>query len=44
MSGQFRSTNGVFRFAVLRSVTDTVLKNNQGVLNSLGIIANFDTD
>ncbi len=44
VSGQFRSTDGAFRFAVLRSVTDTVLKNNQGVLNSLGIIANFDTD
>ncbi len=44
VSGQFRSTNGAFRFAVLRSVTDTVIKNNQRVLNSLGIIANLHTD
>ena len=44
ISGQFRSTDGAFRFAVLRSITDTVLKNNLGVLNSLGIIANLHTD
>ena len=44
VSGQFRSTDGAFRFAVLRSITDTVIKNNQGVLNSLGIIANSHTD
>lgn len=44
VSGQFRSTNGAFRFAVLRSITDTVLKNNLNVLNSLRIIANMQTD
>ena len=44
VSGQFRSTDGAFRFAVLRSITDTVIKNNQGVLSSLGIIANLHTD
>ncbi len=26
VSGQFRSTHGAFRLAVLRSITDTVLK------------------
>lgn len=44
VSGQFRSTNGAFRFAVLRSITDTVLKNKMNVLNSLKIIANLQTD
>ena len=44
ISGQFRSKDGAFIFAVLRSITDTVSKNNQGVLNSLRIIANLHTD
>lgn len=44
VSGQFRSTNGAFRFAVLRSITDTVLKNDMNVLNSLKIIASLQTD
>jgi len=39
ISGLFRSTNGAFNFAVLRSVTDTVLKNDQNVIDSLKIIA-----
>lgn len=38
VSGQFKSTDGAFGFAVLRSVTDTLIKNNLGVLNSLRII------
>lgn len=29
VSGRFKSRNGSFGFAVLRSVTDTILKNNQ---------------
>ncbi|MFP4048219.1 MAG: IS66 family transposase [Bacteroidales bacterium] len=41
ISGLFRSTNGAFNFAVLRSVTDTVLKNDQNVLDSLKIIASL---
>jgi transposase len=44
VSGQFKSANGAFGFAVLRSVTDTVIKNNLGVLNSLKIITNLQTD
>ena len=44
ISGQFKSTNGAFGFAVLRSVTDTILKNNQNVLSSLKVIANLHTD
>jgi len=42
--GQFRSTDGAFRFAVLRSITDTVLKNKLNILESLGFIANIKTD
>ena len=44
VSGQFKSTNGAFGFAVLRSVTDTVIKNKLPVLNSLKIIAKLQTD
>lgn len=44
VSGQFRSNNGAFRFAVLRSITDTILKNEQKVLSSLKIITNLQTD
>jgi len=44
ISGQFRSTDGAARFAILRSVTDTVLKNGMNVLGALNLIANFGTD
>ena len=44
VSGQFRSPEGSARFAILRSVTDTVLKNNLNVLGALNFIANFETD
>jgi len=44
VSGQFKSPVGAFGFAALRSVTDTIIKNNQNVLNSLRIIANLHTD
>jgi transposase len=44
ISGQFKSTKGAFNFAVLRSITDTAIKNNQNVLNSLNIIAKLQTD
>lgn len=44
VSGLFRSTDGAARFAVLRSITDTVLKNNQNVIHALKFIANFETD
>lgn len=44
VSGQFKSTDGAFGFAVLRSITDTVIKNNLSILNSLKIIANLHTD
>jgi transposase-like protein len=44
VSGQFKSPAGAFGFAVLRSVTDTILKNDQNVLGSLKVIANLHTD
>jgi hypothetical protein len=44
VSGQFKSPTGGFAFAVLRSITDTIIKNNQNVFNSLKIIANLQTD
>lgn len=44
VSGQFKSPNGAFIFAVLRSVTDTTLKNKQNIINSLNTIANLQTD
>jgi hypothetical protein len=43
ISGQFRSPTGSHIFAVLRSVTDTTLKNNNNVLKSLQFIANLQT-
>ncbi len=44
ISGQFKSQTAASGFAVLRSVTDTVLKNNQNVLETLKFIANLHTD
>jgi len=44
VSGQFKSPTGGFAFAVLRSITDTIIKNNQNVFNSLKVIANLQTD
>ncbi|MCP4055598.1 MAG: IS66 family transposase [Mesoflavibacter sp.] len=44
ISGQFKSPDGAFGFAVLRSITDTIIKNNQNVLKSLKVIANLYTD
>lgn len=44
VSTQFRSPEGAARFAILRSVTDTVLKNGLSVLGALNFIANFETD
>ena len=39
ISGQFKSWKGVENFMVLRSITDTALKNNQNVLRALNLIA-----
>jgi transposase len=39
ISGQFKSMSGAINFAVLRSITDTAIKNGQNVLNALFTIA-----
>ena len=44
VSGQFMSSAGADVFAILRSVTDTIIKNKQQVVPSLRIIANLGTD
>ena len=44
VSTQFQSPEGAARFAILRSVTDTVLKNGLNVFGALNFIANFETD
>jgi len=41
VSGQFKSMGGANAFAVLRSITDTAIKNGQNVLGTLNIIANL---
>lgn len=39
ISGQFKSFNGIMNFAILRSITDTAIKNGQNVLGALFTIA-----
>ncbi len=41
VSGQFRTENGAKRFAVLRSVIDTTIKNSQNVYQALVALANL---
>jgi transposase len=41
VSGQFKSWKGVENFLILRSITDTTLKNKQHVLNALNLFANL---
>ena len=44
MSGQLKAALNGFAFAVLRTVTDTIIKNRQNVVNSLRVISNLQTD
>lgn len=39
ISGQFKSMTGAMNFAILRSITDTAIKNGQNVLGALFTIA-----
>lgn len=43
VSGQFKSMAGARQFAILRSITDTTIKNGGNVLNSLYLIAQLKT-
>lgn len=42
ISGQFRSERGATRFAILRSVIDTTIKNAQNVFEPLSLLANLE--
>ena len=41
ISGSFKSEHGATRFAILRSVVDTAIKNNQDVFKALKLVVNF---
>lgn len=41
ISGQFKTMAGAKQFAVLRSITDTAMKNGRNILNALFVIANL---
>jgi transposase len=41
VSGCFRTFNGAERFAKIRSVIDTTIKNSQNVFEALGLLANI---
>ena len=41
ISGQFRILNAAENFAILRSIIDTAIKNNQNVLQALSVIADY---
>lgn len=41
ISGQFRSERGASRFAIIRSVIDTTLKNTRNVFEALTLLANL---
>ena len=43
ISGQFKSPEGAKRFAIIRSIIDTLTKNNLNVLGALNTFANFET-
>ncbi len=41
VSNQFRAFAGAHRFAVLRSIIDTTIKNSQNVLEALSLLPNL---
>jgi len=41
ISGQFKILNAAKNFAILRSIIDTAIKNNQNVLQALNVIADY---
>lgn len=43
VSSQFRSEDGARRFAILRSVIDTTIKNTQNVFEALTLLIKFET-
>lgn len=43
VSGQFKTFEGANRFAILRSITDTAIKNSRNVLEALTLLAKMPT-
>ena len=41
ISGQFKILNAAENFAILRSIIDTAIKNNQNVVGALSVIAAY---
>jgi transposase len=44
ISGQFKILNAAENFAILRSIIDTAIKNNQNVVGALSVIAAYKRD
>ena len=44
ISGQFKILSAAENFAILRSIIDTAIKNNQNVLQALNVIADYKRD
>ncbi len=44
ISGQFRSERGATRFAILRSVIDTTIKNTRNVFEALTLLINLEPE
>ena len=44
ISGQFKILSAAENFAILRSIIDTAIKNNQNVLHALSVIAEYKTN
>ena len=44
VSGQFKTTNGAQTYAIIRSITDTCIKNNQNILAAFKTIANLQPE
>jgi hypothetical protein len=44
ISGQFKTANGAQPYAIIRSITDTCIKNNQNILAAFKTIANLQPE
>ena len=44
ISGQFKILNAAENFAILRSIIDTAIKNNQNVVGALNVVATYKRD
>jgi transposase len=44
VSGQFKTTNGAQTYAIIRSITDTCIKNDQNILAAFKTIANLQPE